>query len=89
MADVESWLSVTQDQVATAQRVLSEVERGLAAVEKAEDLAQRVRPVLRIAGVVIVGGLVGVGIALIVSRRRRDDQIEFVTDQSSEEGPTS
>ncbi len=86
MSELESWLSETQDRVATAQRVLSDVERGLAAVEKVEAVAKRSRPVLRMATVMILGCLVSLGIVLLVSRRRHESQIEIPEDESSEDG---
>ncbi len=86
MSEVESWLSETQDRGATAQRVVSEVERGLAAVEKVEAVAKRSKPALRMATVVILGCLVGLGIVFLVSRRRHESQIEIPEDESSEDG---
>ena len=86
MSEVDSWLSDSQDVVATAQHVLSEVERGLLAVEKVEAVAKRTRPVLRIATVVILGCLVGLGIVLLVSRKRHESQIEVPDGESPEAG---
>jgi hypothetical protein len=86
VSEVESWLSDTQDRVATAQRVLSEVERGLVAVEKVEAVVKRTRPVIRKATVVILGCLVGLGVVLLVSRRRHESQIEVPEGESSEDG---
>lgn len=77
MSDIESWLSNTQDRVETAQLVLSEVERGLVAVQTVETVAKRARPVLRVATVVIIGCLVCLGIGLVVSRTRRKGEVEF------------
>lgn len=76
MGEVESWLSDTQDLVATAQHVLSEVERGLVTVGKVEEVALRTRPVLRRVTVVIVGCLVGLGLILLVNRIRHEGQTE-------------
>ena len=86
MSEVESWLSDTQGRVATAQRVLSEVERGLVAVDKVEAVVNRTRPVMRKATAVILGCLVGLGIVLLVSRRRHESQIEVPEGESSELG---
>jgi len=86
VSEVDSWLSDSQDVVATAQHVLSEVERGLLAVEKVEAVAKRTRPVLRIATVVILGCLVGLGIVLLVSRKRHESQIEVPDGESPEAG---
>ena len=57
MSDVESWLSNTQDRVETAQLVLSEVERGLVAVQTVETVAKRARPVLRAVSVGLPVGM--------------------------------
>jgi hypothetical protein len=86
MSQAQSWLSDTQDRVATAQRVLSDVERGLVVVEKAEAVAKRTRPFLRMATVVILGCVVGLGVVLLVSRKRHERQIEAPDDNSSEDG---
>ena len=75
MSEAESWLADTQDPVATAQRVLSDVERGLVVVGKAEAVAKRTRPFIRVATVVLLG-CVGLGIVVLVSRRRHKSQIE-------------
>jgi hypothetical protein len=76
MSDVETWLSDTQDRVATAQLVLSEVNRGLEAAEKVEHVVKRARPVLRWVPVVLAGALVGLGVAVLVNRRRRVRALE-------------
>lgn len=76
MSEAESWLTETHDRVLTAQRVLSEVERGLVAVEKAELIAKHTRPFLRMATVVILGCLVGLGVALLVGRKRQQQREE-------------
>lgn len=76
MSQVETWVSDAQDRVAAAERVLSEVERGLVAIEKVEAVAKRTRPVLRMATVVILASLVGLGIAVLISRKRHEGQIE-------------
>lgn len=86
MSEAESWLSMTEDRVAAAQRVLSEIERGLVAAEKVEAVAKRTRPVLRMAAVVILGGLVGLGIVLLVSRKRPESQIDVPEDEPPEDG---
>ncbi len=86
MSEVESWLSDTQFLVATAQQVLSEVEHGLETVEKVEEVVERSRPVLRTVAVVILGCLVGLGIVLLVSRKRREMQIEVAKGESPEDG---
>lgn len=84
MSDFASLLSDTQDRVETAQLVLSEVERGLDVVEKVEAVAKRARPVLRSAPAVIVGCLVGLGIVLLITRRRRASDIGISEAESSE-----
>jgi NADH:ubiquinone oxidoreductase subunit K len=83
VSDLESWLSNTQDRVETAQLVLSEVERGLVAVET---VAKRTRPVLRIFTVVIIGCLVCLGIGLVVSRTRRKGEAECSEVESPDDG---
>jgi NADH:ubiquinone oxidoreductase subunit K len=86
VSDLESWLSNTQDRVETAQLVLSEVERGLVAVQKVETVAKRTRPVLRIFTVVIIGCLICLGIGLVVSRTRRKGEVEFSEVESPDDG---
>ena len=86
MSEVESWLSDTQFLVATAQQVLSEVEHGLETVEKVEEVVKRTRPVLRTVAVVILGSLAGLGIVLLVGRKRRERQIEVAEGESPEDG---
>jgi uncharacterized membrane protein len=70
MSDVAAWLSEAQGTVATAQHVLFDLDRGLVAAEKVERVARRARPVLRVTVVMVVGGLIGLGVVLIVNRRR-------------------
>jgi hypothetical protein len=89
MSDLASLLSDTQDGVETAQRVLSEVEHGLEVVEKVQAVAKHTRPVLRSASVVILGCLVGLGIVLLISRRRHASDIEIPEGESSEGVPDS
>jgi hypothetical protein len=86
VSDFESWLSGTQDRVATAQLVLSEIERGLVAAEKVEAVAKRTRTVLRMASVVILGCLVGLGIVLLVNRKRHAGEIDVPEGESSLDG---
>jgi hypothetical protein len=86
VSNFESWLSNTQDRVSTAQLVLSEVERGLVAVEKVETVAQRTRPVRRAAAVVMIGCLVCLGIGLVVSRKRRKTEVEISKVESPDRG---
>src|SRR5665213_890265 len=75
MSDTASWLSDTQDRVATAQRVLAEVDRGLVAAERVEKAAKRARPLLKVASVVLLGSLVAVGVALMINRRRWSSEL--------------
>jgi hypothetical protein len=75
MSDFESLLSDTREGIVTAELVLSEIERGLAAVEKVEAVAKRTRPVLRVASIVILGCLVGLGMVLLVGRIRRANEL--------------
>jgi hypothetical protein len=89
MSDFASLLSDTQDRVETAQLVLSEVERGLEVVEKVEAVTKRARPVLRSASVMILGCLVGLGIVLLITRRRQVSDIEISEVDSSEGLPDS
>jgi hypothetical protein len=76
MSDGGSWLANAQSQVGTAQLVLDEVGRGLATVERAEAVAERAVPVIRRATVMILGCAVGLGIVLVLSRRRRQVQLD-------------
>jgi hypothetical protein len=87
VSDFESWLSNTQDRVATAQVVLAEVDRGLVAVEKVEKVVKRTRPALRLASVVILGCLVGLGIVLVARRRRQEIEPEIPDVEPPPEGP--
>lgn len=70
MSDFAALLSDAQDRVETAQLLLSEIERGLDVVEKVETVAKRSRPVLRWASLVILGCLIGLGIAHLMDRRQ-------------------
>ena len=88
MSDFAALVSDAQDRVETAQLVLSEIERGLDVVEKVEAVAKRSCPVLRWASVVILGCLLGLGIALLMGRRRRASDIE-VKEESPEGIPNS
>jgi hypothetical protein len=89
MSDFASLVSDTQDRVETAQLVLSEVERGLEVVEKVEAITKRARPVLRSASVMILGCLVGLGIVLLITRRRHVSDIEIAEAESPEGVPDS
>ena len=73
------WIHEAQHHVGTAQMVLDEVGRGLATVERAEDAAERVVPIVRTVVLVTLGCAVGLGIYLLTARRRprpTDDPIE-------------
>jgi hypothetical protein len=89
MSDLSSLLSDTQDGIETAQRVLSQVEHGLEVAEKVEAVAKRTRPALRSASVVILGCLVGLGIVLLINRRRRASDTEIPEDELSDGLPDS
>lgn len=88
MSDFAALLSDAQDRVETAQLLLSEIERGLDVVEKVEAVAKRSRPVLRWASLVILGCLIGLGIALLMGRRRPASDIE-VAEESPEGAPST
>jgi hypothetical protein len=88
VSDFAALLSDAQDRVETAQLLLSEIERGLDVVEKVETVAKRSRPVLRWASLVIVGCLIGLGIALLMGRRQPASDIED-TEESPEGAPNS
>ena len=88
MSDFAALLSDAQDRVETAQLLLSEIERGLDVVEKVDMVAKRSRPVLRWASLVILGCLIGLGIAVLMGRRRPGSDIE-VTEESPEGAPNS
>jgi hypothetical protein len=69
-----SWLHRAQHHVGTAQVVLDEVGRGLAAAERVEVAAEHAVPVLRTVAAVVVGCAVGAGLYVLVVRpalRRR------------------
>lgn len=87
MSDFASILSDTQDRIETAQLVLSNVEQGLQAVEKAEAIAKRTRPILRSVSIAILGCLVGLGIFLVIRSRRKTDEVEIPEGESSEGEP--
>ncbi len=70
LTQFEGMLTTTHERVVAAQAVLAEVERGLAAAERADAGVRRVRPYLRLAGVVVVGAAVAVGVALVVKAVR-------------------
>jgi hypothetical protein len=89
MSDFASLLSDTQDGVETAQRVLSEVEHGLEVVENVQAVAKHTRPVLRSAFVVILGCLVGLGIVLLISRKRHASDIGIPEGEPYEDLPGS
>ena len=55
LTQFEGMLTTTHERVVAAQAVLAEVERGLAAAERADASVRRARPYLRLAGVVVVG----------------------------------
>ena len=88
MSDFAALLSDAQDRVETAQLLLSEIERGLDVVEKVETVAKRSRPVLRWVSLVILGCLIGLGIALLMGRRQPASDIED-TGESPEGAPNS
>ena len=75
MSDFDSLLSDTREGIATAELVVSEIDRGLAVVEKV-DAARRTRPALRVVTIMILGCLVGLGIVLLVGRIRRAHEIQ-------------
>ncbi len=76
MSDFDSLLSDTREGIATAELVLSEIDRGLAVVEKVDAVARRTRPALRVVTVMFLGCLVGLGIVLLVGRIRRAYEID-------------
>ncbi len=76
VSDFDSLLSDTREGIATAELVLSEIDRGLAVVEKVDAVARRTRPALRVVTVMFLGCLVGLGIVLLVGRIRRAYEID-------------
>ncbi|MGA3146516.1 MAG: hypothetical protein ABSF33_03440 [Acidimicrobiales bacterium] len=76
MSDFDSLLSDTREGIATAELLLSGIDRGLVAVEKVEAVARRTRPALRVVTIMILGCLVGLGIVLLVGRIRRAHEIQ-------------
>jgi hypothetical protein len=86
VSDVGSWLAATHDQVDSAQRVLSEVDRGLATLEHVTSVARRTRPVLRTVAVVILGTVAVLTIVHLVRRRPSGDG-DWVGDVMPEDAP--
>ncbi len=74
LTQFEGMLTTTHERVVAAQAVLAEVERGLAAAERADASVRRARPYLRLAGVLAVGAAVAVGVALVVRAVRPADE---------------
>jgi len=80
MGDTRMLLHQAQHHVGTAQVVLDDVGRGLAAAERVEDMVERAAPVLRTLVLVALGCAAGVGLVVVVrrvrSRRLRTEEVE-------------
>jgi hypothetical protein len=83
MSDTATWIGQARDHVTTVQTVLDEVERGLAAVEKVEEVTDRAVSAFRVFAFIALGCLTGLVAALVVSRWRRSRLV-----RSGEPSPT-